>query len=93
MGACLSCLGLGPPQADAENPETSRLLYDEPYRPNYGSNIQNTQRLAYQPDPESLRREREALEGICHSMSDEVVDVFTVLTPMNQGGTSLSQYA
>lgn len=54
----------------AQNPETSRLLYDEPYRSQYGSNIQNTQRLAYQPDSESLRREREALERICHFMSE-----------------------
>ncbi len=54
----------------AKNPETSGLLSDDPYRNHYGSNAQNVQRPVYQPDPESLRREREALEGICHAMSE-----------------------
>ncbi|MCJ1369620.1 hypothetical protein MMC20_000832 [Loxospora ochrophaea] len=62
-----------------KHPETSRLLSDDPYRPQYGSNNANGQRSTYQPDPESLRREREALEGICNAMSDNVIDVFTVL--------------
>lgn len=53
-----------------KNPETSGLLSDTPYRNQYGSNAQNVQRPVYQPDPESLRREREALEGICHAMSE-----------------------
>lgn len=56
------------PSLAPQNPETSRLLYDEPYRSHYGSN-QNSQRL-YHADPESLRREQEALEAICHSMSE-----------------------
>lgn len=55
-----------------QNPETSRLIDDDPYRSQYGSNNRHPQRAAYQPDPESLRREREALEGICHSMSEYV---------------------
>lgn len=33
------------------------------------------QRPAYQPDPESVKREREALDGICHAMS-EYVELF-----------------
>ena len=55
----------------AQNPETSRLLFDDPYRSQYGATGQTQHRAQYhQPDPESLRREREALEGICHDMSE-----------------------
>lgn len=80
MGICSSCLGFGR-GPDAENPETSRLLYDDPYRSQYGG-VQHPQRTVYsQPDPESLRREREALERITNAMSDDIVDVFTVLPP------------
>ncbi len=53
-----------------QSPETTRLLYDDPYRSQYGTNGQAPQRQIYQPDPETQRREREALEGICHSMSE-----------------------
>ncbi|MCJ1477744.1 hypothetical protein MMC13_006417 [Lambiella insularis] len=61
-----------------QDPETSRLLSDDPYRSQYGSHSQNRQRPIYQPDPESVKREREALESICHAMSDNVIDVFTI---------------
>lgn len=54
----------------SQHPETSRLLYDDPYRAQYGSHIQNMQRPVYQPDPEPVKREREALDGICHAMSE-----------------------
>lgn len=76
MGACASCLGFGQQSSQRENGETSRLLYDDPYRSQYGSHVQPSQRLTYQPDPESVKREREALESICHAMSDNVIDVF-----------------
>ncbi|KAG7006382.1 hypothetical protein G7Y79_00015g039720 [Physcia stellaris] len=79
MGICSSCLGFARRSSDSENPETSRLLYDESYRPHYGSAQQQHQRTSNQPDPESVRREREALESICHAMSDEVIDIFTTL--------------
>ncbi|KAL9132548.1 MAG: hypothetical protein Q9175_006274 [Cornicularia normoerica] len=83
MGACSSCLGFGRRDRGVENPETSRLLYDDPYRSQYGAAGQTQHRVHYhQQDPESLRRETEALEGICHNMSDDVVDVFT-LTPQS----------
>lgn len=58
------------PCALLQSPETTRLLYDDPYRSQYGTNGQTPQRQSYQPDPETQRREREALEGICHSMSE-----------------------
>ncbi|KAL9128872.1 MAG: hypothetical protein Q9217_002529 [Psora testacea] len=80
MNACLSCLGLRRSRGgEVETPETSRLLYDDPYRTHYGTSSQVNQRvIQQQPDPEALRREREAMEGICHKMSDHVVDVFAV---------------
>ena len=51
--------------------ETSRLLYDEPFRSRYGA-VRQHPRAVNQPDPELLRREREALEEICHAMSELV---------------------
>ena len=51
--------------------ERSRLLYDEPFRSRYGA-VQQQHRAVNQPDPELLRREREALEAICHEMSELV---------------------
>ena len=53
-----------------QNPETARLLYDDPYRSYYGANLQSAQRSAYQPDPEAQRREREELEAMCHALSE-----------------------
>jgi len=57
-----------------QNAETSRLLYDDPYRSQYGTNVQQQrqqqQRSVCQPDPEALRREREAMERICHAMTE-----------------------
>ncbi|KAL6714416.1 hypothetical protein ACLMJK_007839 [Lecanora helva] len=84
MGNCSSCLG----RRKGSNTETSRLLPDDPYRSQYGTSGQHPQRRARQPDPEAQRREREALESICHSMSDEVVDVFSVLPTPGNGGTN-----
>ncbi|MCJ1354182.1 MAG: hypothetical protein MMC33_004169 [Icmadophila ericetorum] len=77
MGVCSSCLGWR--KAQPEDPETSRLLYDDPYRPQYGSQISRGPQHVNQPDPESLRLEREALERICYVMSSNVIDVFTTL--------------
>ena len=47
------------------------MLSDEPFRSQYGS-VQHQQRAVNQPDPEVLRREREAMETICHAMSEWV---------------------
>ncbi|KAF6239929.1 hypothetical protein HO173_001537 [Letharia columbiana] len=91
MGACSSCLGFGRRDRGVENPETSRLLYDDPYRSQYGATGQSQHRVHYhQPDPESLRRETEALEGICHDMSDDVVDVFTLTPQSGQPNSNLN---
>jgi len=55
------------------------LLYNDPYRSQYGTNVQQQrqqqqrqqqQRSVCQPDPEALRREREAMERICHAMTE-----------------------
>lgn len=91
MGACSSCLGFGRRDRGVENPETSRLLYDDPYRSQYGATGQTQHRAQHhQPDPESLRRETEALEGICHDMSDDVLDVFTALPQSGQANSTLT---
>ncbi|KAL8693837.1 MAG: hypothetical protein Q9218_001393 [Villophora microphyllina] len=86
MGVCSSCLGRRR-QRDVEDPETSRLLSDDPYR-SYGSRNPNARPAAPQPDPESVRREREALENIAHGMSEDVVDIFTVLPEVSKDGES-----
>ncbi|KAI4285265.1 MAG: hypothetical protein L6R38_000802 [Xanthoria sp. 2 TBL-2021] len=77
MGICSSCLGRGR-RDQLEDPETSRLLSDDPFR-NYGSRAQPTRRPLDDPDPENVRQEREALETIAHGMSEDVVDIFTIL--------------
>ncbi|KAL9035129.1 MAG: hypothetical protein Q9180_005025 [Flavoplaca navasiana] len=58
--------------------KTSRLLSDDPFR-YYGSRAQFSRRPLDEPDPEYVRREREALETIAHGMSEDVVDIFTIL--------------
>ncbi|KAL8681781.1 MAG: hypothetical protein Q9186_002096 [Xanthomendoza sp. 1 TL-2023] len=70
------------------DPETSRLLSDDPFR-NYGSRTQLPRRPD-EPDPEHVRREREALESIAHGMSEEVVDIFTILPESLEDGESIS---
>ncbi|KAI4230301.1 MAG: hypothetical protein L6R36_000112 [Xanthoria steineri] len=77
MGICSSCLGQGR-RDHLEDPETSRLLADDPFR-NYGSRAQPSRRPLDEPDPEYVRQEREALKTIAHSMSEDVVDIFTIL--------------
>ncbi|MCJ1380112.1 hypothetical protein MMC17_003215 [Xylographa soralifera] len=89
MGAVSSCLGGR--KTEPEDAETSRLLSDDPYRAQYGSHIQNIQRPVYQPDPESVKREREALENICHAMSDNVIDVFTIQPQTSHQNHSLPE--
>ncbi|MCJ1316278.1 hypothetical protein MMC15_001599 [Xylographa vitiligo] len=89
MGVVSSCLGGR--NTEPEDAETSRLLSDDPYRAQYGSHIQNIQRPVYQPDPESVKREREALENICHAMSDSVIDVFTIQPQTSYQNHSLSE--
>lgn len=54
-----------------QDPETSRLLSDDPYRSNYGSRTPNIRRTAEEADAELDRqRERAALESIAHGMSE-----------------------
>ena len=55
-----------------QNPETSRLLHDDPYRSQYGTD-QNRRRAQDEPDPtEMTPQEREAQQRICHAMSEYV---------------------
>lgn len=71
-----------------EGSETSRLLFDDPYRSNYGSRGGNTRRPADEADAEHTRREREVLESIAHGMSEEVLDIFTILPDSSEDTAS-----
>lgn len=51
-------------------PESSRLLDDDPYQAGYGYGALNQAQQANQPDPEYVRREREALDAICQRTSE-----------------------
>ncbi|KAJ5317013.1 hypothetical protein PENANT_c030G10660 [Penicillium antarcticum] len=59
-------------------PESSRLLDDDPYQAGYGYGALNHAQQASQPDPEYVRREREALESICQRTSDSVIDIWSL---------------
>ena len=49
-------------------PSETRLLYEDPYQPHYGTS--NHHPNVPQPDPEELRRERDALERLCAQTSE-----------------------
>ena len=51
-------------------PESSRLLDDDPYQAGYGYGALNQAQQANQQDPEYVRREREALDAICQRTSE-----------------------
>ncbi|PGG95817.1 hypothetical protein AJ79_09854 [Helicocarpus griseus UAMH5409] len=72
MGICASCLGRG--RRESHDSESSRLLDDEIYQ-SYGG-VGSGQRQG--PDPEYLKREREALEAICQRTSDSVIDIWAL---------------
>ncbi|OJD19521.1 hypothetical protein AJ78_00492 [Emergomyces pasteurianus Ep9510] len=86
MGICASCLGRG--SRDSHDSESSRLLDDELYQSGYGYGaVGSGQRQG--PDPEYLKREREALEAICQRTSDSVIDIWAI-QPLPPGHTSPS---
>ncbi|KAJ5090140.1 hypothetical protein N7532_008824 [Penicillium argentinense] len=76
MGVCASCLGGA--RNDSPEPESSRLLDDDPYQAGYGYGALNYTQQANQPDPEYVRREREALDAICQRTSDSVIDIWSL---------------
>ncbi|KKZ66895.1 hypothetical protein EMCG_07391 [[Emmonsia] crescens] len=83
MGVCASCLGRG--GRDSHDSESSRLLDDELYQSGYGYGaVGSGQRQG--PDPEYLKREREALEAICQRTSDSIIDIWA-LQPHPPGHT------
>ncbi|KAL2217436.1 late endosomal/lysosomal adaptor and MAPK and MTOR activator-domain-containing protein [Thermoascus aurantiacus ATCC 26904] len=75
MGICYSCLGLR--RRDSHDAESTRLLDDDLYQSGYGYGALNQARQN-QPDPEDLKREREALEAICQRTSDSVIDIWAL---------------
>ncbi|KAF2438097.1 hypothetical protein P171DRAFT_372425 [Karstenula rhodostoma CBS 690.94] len=74
MGICSSCLGLARRPSDAERSDSSHLLGD-PYQPQYGSINPSSAQSPPQPDPEEIRRQRDALERICAQTSDKLIHV------------------
>lgn len=76
MGICASCLGLN--RRDNHDSESSRLLDDDLYQSGYGYGALSQANQLNQPDPEYLKREREALDAICQRTSDSVVDIWSL---------------
>ncbi|KAF9698023.1 hypothetical protein EKO04_004462 [Ascochyta lentis] len=76
MGICSSCLG---GRSDDDPSDASQLLGDS-YQPQYGT-LDARPQHAPQPDPEEIRREREALEHICADTSSQLI---TVVQPTAQ---------
>ncbi|KAF2009601.1 hypothetical protein BU24DRAFT_357838 [Aaosphaeria arxii CBS 175.79] len=72
MGICSSCLGRQP--SDSEQSDSSHLLGDA-YHQQYGSIAATSSHNLPQPDPEEIRRQRDALERICAQTSDKLIDV------------------
>ncbi|KAJ5129469.1 uncharacterized protein N7515_005508 [Penicillium bovifimosum] len=95
MGVCASCLGGN--RHESPEPESSRLLEEDPYQSGYGYGALNHAQQASQPDPEYVRREREALESICQRTSDSVIDIWSLqpqphLQPQATLHTPLSEH-
>ncbi|EAW06630.1 LAMTOR1/MEH1 family protein [Aspergillus clavatus NRRL 1] len=76
MGVCSSCLGLS--RRDSHDSESSRLLDDDIYQSGYGYGALNHANQLTNPDPENIKREREALEAICQRTSDSVIDIWSL---------------
>ncbi|WEW58128.1 hypothetical protein PRK78_003595 [Emydomyces testavorans] len=74
MGICASCLGLT--RRVSHDSESVRLLDDDIYQPGYSYGTVHTHRQG--PDPEGLKREREALDTICQRTSDSVIDIWAI---------------
>ncbi len=76
-GNCVICeADIFPPLKPSES---SQLLVD-PYQPHYGAINPNGGYLAPQPDPEDIKREREALERLCAKTSEYVQSAPSSLT-------------
>lgn len=76
MGVCASCLGLN--RRESHDAESSRLLDDDIYQSGYGYGALNHSNQINNPDPENIKREREALEAICQRTSESVIDIWSL---------------
>ncbi|KAF2795429.1 hypothetical protein K505DRAFT_324060 [Melanomma pulvis-pyrius CBS 109.77] len=90
MGICSSCLGLGRRPSDSDQSDSSHLLGDA-YQPHYGSIAAAGSHSGPQPDPEEIRRQRDALERICAQTSDKLIDV-SQATHTEDGSKIASEY-
>lgn len=89
MGICSSCLG-GRRPSDAERSDSSHLLGD-PYQPHYGTLNATGSHNSPRPDPEEIRRQRDALERICAQTNDKLIDV-SQATFAEDGSKMTSEY-
>ncbi|UPX20390.1 uncharacterized protein EKO05_0010622 [Ascochyta rabiei] len=83
MGICSSCLG---GRSDEDPSDASQLLGDG-YQPQYGT-LDARPQHAPLPDPEEIRREREALEQICADTSSSSPSCNPLPSPMQTSRTS-----
>lgn len=90
MGNCSSCLGIGRRPSDAERSDSSHLLGD-PYQPQYGTLNATGSHNSPRPDPEEIRRQRDALERICAQTNDKLIDV-SQATFAEDGSKMTSEY-
>ncbi|KAF2452838.1 hypothetical protein BDY21DRAFT_358138 [Lineolata rhizophorae] len=83
MESCLSlfssCLGLGRKPSDSDASDTTHLLGD-PYQQQYGTTGGPAGPHINQPDPEEIKRQRDALERICAQTTDKLIDVAPLTT-------------
>ncbi|KIV99339.1 uncharacterized protein PV09_08998 [Verruconis gallopava] len=86
MGVCLSCLGLARRESTSDPSDTHPLL-NEPYPPNHYGAVGDNARSSPQVDPEEIKRQRDALERLCTSTSDKLIDV-TQTTRSDEGRTA-----
>ncbi|EKG11815.1 hypothetical protein MPH_11311 [Macrophomina phaseolina MS6] len=94
MGICASCLGLGRKPQHDERSEASHLLGPDQYQHQYGAVAAQGPHMgmsAPQPDPEEIRRQRDALERICAQTSDKLIDVSQSAHP-DEGHKMHSEY-
>jgi len=77
MGICASCLGINRRRRYDEDPETSRLLYDDPNQNQYGG-VGHNGPGGKHTDPQDIQRETEALQKIVAQTSDNLIDIFAL---------------
>ncbi|KAL2133839.1 hypothetical protein VTI74DRAFT_1562 [Chaetomium olivicolor] len=77
MGNCSSCLG-NRRRDDYEEDDEAQHLFDDPNNIHYGSFDQ--QHMMGQEDPQEVQREIEALQRVVARTSDNMVDIYEIVS-------------